>query len=138
MRSRALTLARLRNYVLQHITALDETRNDGEAERELLLRPEAEVLLGRDVRQCWPTARIVRFLQPEAADPSRRTNRRAPRHRESKSALGLRSPNLVPTYDRGSMTAARPVDLAAAIAHRQQHADGRWRACSWREAVATL
>jgi len=42
---------------------MDETRNDGETERELLLRPEAEVLLGRDVRQCWLTAGFVRFLR---------------------------------------------------------------------------
>jgi hypothetical protein len=94
----------------------DETHNYGETERELLLRPEAGVLLGRDVRQCWPTARFVRFLQLDAADPSPRTHRRAPRHRESKSGAGLRLPNLLPTHYLGSLTAARPVDLAAAIA----------------------
>jgi hypothetical protein len=44
---------------LELTAGLDETRNDGEIERELLLRPEAEVLFGRDVRQCWPTARFV-------------------------------------------------------------------------------
>ena len=36
-----------------------------------------------------------------------------------RAALGLRLPNLVTTHDRGSLTAARPVDLAAVIA--QQH-----------------
>jgi hypothetical protein len=34
------------------VAPLDETHNCGETERELLLRPEAEVLLGRDVRKC--------------------------------------------------------------------------------------
>ena len=29
----------------------------------------------RAVPGCWPTARFVRFLQPEAADPNRRTSR---------------------------------------------------------------
>src|ERR1019366_1065110 len=33
-----------------------ETRNCGETDRELLLRPEAEVVLGKAVRWCWPTA----------------------------------------------------------------------------------
>ena len=55
-----------------------ETRNSGETARELLLRREAEVVLGRDVARCWATARFVRFLQLEAADPSRRTYREAP------------------------------------------------------------
>ncbi len=45
----------------------DETRNYDETDRELLLRPEVEVIFGRHVRQCWPTARLGRFLQPEAA-----------------------------------------------------------------------
>jgi hypothetical protein len=36
--------------------ARDETRNCGETDRELLLRPEAEVVLGKAVRWCWPTA----------------------------------------------------------------------------------
>src|SRR5450631_1401946 len=34
----------------------NETRNCGEINRELLLRPEAEVVLGRGVRRCRPTA----------------------------------------------------------------------------------
>jgi hypothetical protein len=54
---------------VRRVPALDETHNYGETDRELLLRPEAEVLLGRDVRRCWPTARFVRFLQLKAADP---------------------------------------------------------------------
>ena len=97
----------------------DGMHNDGEGEP--LLRPEAEVLLGRDVRQCWPTAGFVRFLQPQAADPGRRTRDRRPATARVRAALGLRSPNLVPTRYRGSLTAARPVDLAAAIAqtHRR-------------------
>jgi hypothetical protein len=65
----------------------DETRNCGELDRELLLRTEAEVVLGRAVRRCRPTARFVRFLQPEAADPNRRTYRRAPRRGGRRAAL---------------------------------------------------
>jgi DNA-binding protein HU-beta len=68
---------------------LDETRNYGETDRELLLRPEAEVVLGRDVRGCWPTARFVRFQQPEAAEPSPRTHRSAPRHGERNSGAPI-------------------------------------------------
>jgi hypothetical protein len=41
--------------VLQHITGVDEVRNCGESDPELLLRPEAEVVLGGDVRRCCPT-----------------------------------------------------------------------------------
>src|SRR5450432_538874 len=67
--------------------ARDETRNCGEIHRELLLRPEAEVVLGRAVRRCRPTARFVRFLQPEAADANRRTYRRAPRRGRRRAAL---------------------------------------------------
>src|SRR5450755_1568016 len=62
-------------------SAQDEARNSGEINRELLLRPEAEVVLGRAVRRCRPTARFVRFLQPEAADANRRTYRRPRRGR---------------------------------------------------------
>jgi len=40
---------------------MDETRNSGETAGELLLRREAEVVLGRDVGRCWPTARFVRL-----------------------------------------------------------------------------
>jgi len=81
--------------------ATDETRNSGEIDREVLLRPEAKVVLGRAVRRCWPTARFVRFLQPEAADPNRRTYRRAPRRGRRRAALRSWLPNLVPTHDRG-------------------------------------
>jgi hypothetical protein len=75
--------------VMASILALapDETRNSGEINRELLLRPEAEVVLGRAVRRCRPTDRFVRFLQPEAADPNRRTYRRAPRRGRRRAAL---------------------------------------------------
>jgi hypothetical protein len=45
---------------------MDENHNSDQADRKLLLCPEAEALLSRDVRQCWPIARFVRFLQPEA------------------------------------------------------------------------
>jgi hypothetical protein len=79
---------------------MDETRNCGEINRELLLRPEAEVVLGRAVRRCRPTAGFVRFLQPEAADPNRRTYRRAS-PRETKSGAPIVVANLVPTHDRG-------------------------------------
>jgi hypothetical protein len=78
--------------------APDETRNCGEINRELLLRPEAGVVLGRAVRR--PTARFVRFLQPEAADANRRTYRRAS-PRETKSGAPIVVANLVPTHDRG-------------------------------------
>jgi hypothetical protein len=78
----------------------DETRNCGEINRELLLRPEAEVVLGGAVRRCRPTAGFVRFLQPEAADPNRRTYRRAS-PRETKSGAPIVVANLVPTHDRG-------------------------------------
>ncbi len=36
----------------------DETRNSDEVERQLLLRQEAEGVLGRAIRRCWPTAEI--------------------------------------------------------------------------------
>ena len=52
--------------VLELSDASDETRNYGQTGRELLLRPEGDVVLGRGVRRCWPTARFVRFLQLEA------------------------------------------------------------------------
>src|SRR5450755_1664465 len=81
-------------------SAQDEARNSGEINRELLLRPEAEVVLGRAVRRCRPTARFVRFLQPEAADPNRRTYRRAS-PRETTSGAPILVANLVPTHDRG-------------------------------------
>jgi len=74
--------------------ATDETRNYGEINRELLLRPEAEVVIGRAVRRCRPTARFVRFLQPEAADANRRTYRRAS-PRETKSGAPIVVANLV-------------------------------------------
>jgi hypothetical protein len=80
--------------------AQDEARNCGEINHELLLRPEAEVVLGRAVRRCRPTAGFVRFLQPEAADPNRRTYRRAS-PRETKSGAPIVVANLVPTHDRG-------------------------------------
>jgi hypothetical protein len=81
--------------------AVDETRNYGETERELLLRPEAEVVFGRDGRRYCPTARFVRFLQAEAADPSPRTHRPAPRDRERNSGAPIAVAHLVQTYDRG-------------------------------------
>jgi hypothetical protein len=81
-------------------SAQDETRNCGEINRELLLRPEAEVVLGRAVRRCRPTARFVRFLQPEADDANRWTYRRAS-PRETKSGAPIVVANLVPTHDRG-------------------------------------
>jgi len=80
--------------------ATDEARNCGEINRELLLRPEAGVVLGRAVRRCRPTARFVRFPRPEAADPDRRTYRRAS-PRETKSGAPIVVANLVPTHDRG-------------------------------------
>jgi hypothetical protein len=76
-------------------------RNSSETDCELLLRPEAEVVLGRAVRRCWPTARFMRFLQPEAADPNRRTYRGAPRRGRRRAALRSWLPNLVPTHGRG-------------------------------------
>ena len=79
---------------------MDETRNCGEINRELLLRPEAGVVLGRAVRRCRPTARFVRFPRPEAADPNRRTYRRAS-PRETKSGAPIVVANLLPTHDRG-------------------------------------
>jgi len=83
-------------------SAQDETRNSGEINRELLLRPEAEVVLGRAVRRCRPTAGFVRFLQPEAADPNRRTYRRAPRRGRRRAA---------PT----SAGVTRPIALSAVV-----------------------
>jgi hypothetical protein len=64
--------------------------------------------------------RFVRFLQPQAADPSQRTDRRAPRHRGAPIAFAQAHAYARP----GSLTAARPVHLAAAIAHIQ--ARGAW------------
>ncbi len=81
-------------------SAPDEARYSGEIDRELLLRPEAEVVLGRAVRRCRPTARFVRFLQPEASDANRRTYRRAS-PRETKRGDPIVVAHLVPTYDRG-------------------------------------
>ena len=79
----------------------DETRNHGDADREHLLRPEVEVVSGRDVRRCWPTARFVRFLQPEAATRAGGLTARAPRRRERNQGARSRLPDLVPTHDRG-------------------------------------
>jgi hypothetical protein len=57
------------------VVALDETSNYGETDHELLLRADAEVVFGTDGRRWCPTARLVRFLQAEAADPSPQTHR---------------------------------------------------------------
>ena len=114
--------------------ARDETRNCGEINRELLLRPEAEVVLGRAVRRCRPTARFVRFLQPEAAD---RTGGHTAEPRRGRRRAALRSWLPTSCYARpGSWTAGRPVDLAAAIA--QQEPSGRTRpsGCSMASAEA--
>ena len=56
--------------------------------------------------------RFVRFLQPQATDPSQRTDRRAPRRRGAPIAVAQPRAYARP----GSSTAATPVDLAAAIA----------------------
>jgi hypothetical protein len=77
----------LAGFELTPTAPLDETRHFAEIDRVLLLRPEAE--FGRAVRRCRPAARFVRFLQPDAADPSRRTYRRAPRRRETKSSAPI-------------------------------------------------
>jgi hypothetical protein len=62
--------------------------------------------------------RFVRFLQPQAADPSQRTHRRAPRHR----GLPSRLPKLMHTHGRRASTSVTPVDLAAAIAQERPSA----------------
>jgi hypothetical protein len=47
------------------------------------------------------TARLVRFLQPEAADPTSPTHRRRPRHRRDEPRrFSPRSSDLVPGHDR--------------------------------------
>jgi hypothetical protein len=104
------------------VLASDETRNYGETDRELLLRPEAEVVLGRDVRRCWPTARFVRFPQPDAAEPSPRTHRSAPRHGERNSGAPIAVAQPRAYALPGPSSAATSVDLAAAIA--QEEASG--------------
>src|SRR5450755_3193531 len=114
--------------------AWDETRNCGEINRELLLRPEAEVVLGRAVRRCRPTAGFVRCLQPEAADPNRRTYRRAS-PRETKSGAPMVVANLVPTHDRGRGPPGGPVGLAAAIAQEQSRLSSHRRDRYWCEAA---
>ena len=95
-----------------------ETRNYGETDREHLLRPEVEVVFGRDVRRCLPTARFVPFLQPEAATRAGGLHRRAPRrHERNGGALDRGCPtSCLPTHGPWSSTAAKTVDLAAAIA----------------------
>ena len=96
-----------------------QIRNCGEIERKLL-RPEAEVVLSSVVAR--RPARLVRFLQPDASEPSQRTQRRAPLHRERNGAL--RSPFPRPrAYARPrSSTAATRVNLAAASAQKQPQA----------------
>jgi hypothetical protein len=111
--------------------ARDETRNCGEINRELLLRPEAEVVLGRAVRRCRPTARFVRFLQPEAADPNRQDipQSLAAGDEERRSDRGCQPR----AYARpGSWTAGRPVDLAAAIAQIRSRRSASASAELWR------
>jgi hypothetical protein len=82
--------------VTDETTALDETRNCG----ELLLRPGAELVLGRAVQRCGPTARFVRSY-------NRRRLTRTGGHtaelppRETKSGAPIVVANLVPTHDRG-------------------------------------
>ena len=80
-----------------------ETRNYGETDREHLLRPEVEVVFGRDVRRSLPTARFVPFLQPEAATRAGGLHRRAPRRRERNGgALDRGCPtSCLPTHGRG-------------------------------------
>jgi hypothetical protein len=101
------------------VVALDETRNHGETDRKLPLRPAAEVVFARDGRRYCPTARFVRFLQPEAIDPSPRTHRGALAAARGTEALRSRVAHLVPTDDRGPRRPRRLVELAAAIAHEQ-------------------
>jgi hypothetical protein len=91
----------LTGFELTPTAPLDETRNFDEIDRELLLRPEAEVVLGRAVRRCRPTARFVRFLQPEAADQSDGHTAEGLAAGRRRAALRSRLPNLVPTHDRG-------------------------------------
>ena len=113
-----------------------ETRNYGETDREHLLRPEVEVVFGRDVRRCPPTARFVRFLQPEAATPAGGLHRRAPRRRERNGGALDRGCPTSGTYARpGPSTAAKTVDLAAAIAQEQSRHRSYRRGRYWCGAV---
>jgi hypothetical protein len=119
-----------------------ETRNYGETDREHLLRPEVEVVFGRDVRRCLPTARFVPFLQPEAATRAGGLHRTAPRRRERNGgALDRGCPtSCLPTHGRGprplrrrstwlllspkSSHASRGIDVLAPGAIQQSTADG--------------
>ena len=66
--------------------------------RVLLLRPEAEAVLGRAIRRCWPNRPdLCDSYNRQATDPSQRTDRRAPRRRGAPIAVA----HLVPTHDRG-------------------------------------
>jgi hypothetical protein len=85
---------------LDDVAGLDETHNYGENHREVLLRPEAAVVLG----PCSPTSQtcaIRRFVQTDAAEPGLRTQRSAPRHRERNGAHRSPLPDLVPMHGRG-------------------------------------
>jgi hypothetical protein len=85
----------------------DETRNYGETDCELLVRREAEVVFGRDVRRCWSTARFVRFLQPETATRAGRLTAKSLAAASGTEALRSRLPNLVPTHGRGPRSLRR-------------------------------
>jgi hypothetical protein len=52
-------------------------------------------------------------------------------------SVGNIADRLLDTDLRRAQLTIWAITTAVAIAHRQQHGDVRWRACSWREAVAT-
>ena len=107
--------------------ARDEVRNCGESDPELLLRPEAEVVLGGDVRRCGPIPRFVRVIQREA--PDRAGGLTAERLGTARGEATLRSrwPTLVPTHDRvvDPRDAGRP-----GCCHRSTSAVDRFRSAT--------
>jgi hypothetical protein len=117
--------------------ALDETRNYVETDRELLLRREAEVVLGRDGRRCWTNADLCDSYNRRRLAQARglTAKRLPPREDQRRFDRGSRSRAYAPAESSGAATS---VHLAAAIA--QTHQRDRKRAncwCSVRAATVT-
>ena len=75
--------------------AADEARNSGEINRELLLRRKRKSYSAEPSGGAGRPPDLCGSLQPEAADPNRRTYRRAS-PRETKSGAPIVVANLVP------------------------------------------